>query len=90
MANEGAGTVAAWAPHLDAWRITLTPAALLDSLTIVMIVSGAKKADAVWEAIEAPEDVRRYPAQLLRRAGDRVEWFMDAPAAARLRGAPRA
>ena len=26
-------------------------------------------------------DVARYPAQLLREAGDRVEWIVDAAAA---------
>jgi 6-phosphogluconolactonase len=75
---------AVWAAHLHAWRITLTPAALLDARVIVMIVAGASKADAVDAALEAPPDVARYPAQLLRAAGDRLEWFMDTGAAARI------
>jgi 6-phosphogluconolactonase len=79
-----------WVPALDAWRITLTPPALLDSRLILMLVAGPNKADAVEQAIEGAVDVARYPAQLLRAAADRVEWFMDAPAAARLRDAPRA
>jgi 6-phosphogluconolactonase len=77
-------------PELSAWRITMTPVALLDSAAIVVIADGASKADAVAAAIEGPLDVTRYPAQLLRDAGDRVEWIMDAGAAARLRVAPRA
>ena len=77
-------------PELSQWRITLTPAALLDSANIVMIASGASKAEAIAAAIEAPGDVERYPAQLLRDAGDRVEWIIDAAAAARLRAAPHA
>jgi 6-phosphogluconolactonase len=79
-----------WSPHLHAWRITLTPAALLDSAAIVMYVAGPNKADAVYDAIEAPLDVTHRPAQLLRQAAERVEWFMDAPAAGRLRDAPHA
>jgi len=79
---------AVWAPHLDAWRITLTPAAILDSRAILMIVAGAAKADAVWWAREGPEQIDRHPAQMLRRAQDRVDWFIDRPAAARLRDAP--
>lgn len=75
---------AVWAPHLNAWRITLTPAAILASQTIVMLVAGETKASAVHAAIEAPLDVVRHPAQLLREAGDRVEWLLDRPAAARL------
>ena len=77
-------------PELSQWRITMTPAALLDSADILMIASGASKADAVAAAIEASDDLERYPAQLLREAGDRVEWIIDAAAAARLRGAPSA
>lgn len=77
-------------PELSQWRITMTPNALLDSADIMMIASGASKADAIAAAIEAPADVHQYPAQLLREAGDRVEWIIDSAAAARLRGAPPA
>jgi 6-phosphogluconolactonase len=65
-------------------RITLTPPALLNSRSIVMLVSGRGKAAAVSNAIEGPLDVQRSPCQLLREAGDRVEWFVDREAAARL------
>jgi 6-phosphogluconolactonase len=75
--------------HLHAWRITLTPSALLDARALVVLVSGADKAAAVRAALNGPDDVRKWPAQLLRVAGDRVEWFIDS-AAARRRGAPRA
>ena len=78
---------AVWAEHLNAWRITLTPAALLDACAFVMLVSGSNKAAAVRAALDEPEDVTRRPAHILRAAGDRVEWFIDS-AAARLRGAP--
>lgn len=77
-------------PELSQWRITMTPAALLDAAHIIMIASGASKADAIEAAIERPLDVARYPAQLLRDAGDRVEWIIDSAASARLRGAPPA
>lgn len=75
---------AIWAPHLSAWRITLTPDAILDSRAIVVLVAGTGKADAVRAALDAPLDVKKYPAQLLRSAGDRVEWFVDRAAAERL------
>ena len=78
---------AVWAPHLGAWRITLTPPALLDARRIVMLVSGGKKADAVHAALERPTDAWRWPAHLLRHADDRVEWFLDRPAASRLTAA---
>lgn len=72
---------APWAPHLHAFRITLTPPALLDSRHTVMLVSGEKKAEAVAAAIEGPDDMRRWPVQLLRPQGDSLEWFIDRSAA---------
>jgi 6-phosphogluconolactonase len=80
---------APWAPHLDAYRITLTPPALLDARHIVMIVAGKQKADAVKAAIEAPANPERWPAQILRQADDRVEWLIDR-AAARALASPHA
>ena len=88
LVRSAPSVVAVWAPHLNAWRMTLTPATILASRAIVMFVAGPNKADAVRAALEAPVDVLRFPAQLLRHAGERVEWFMDAPAARRSHGAP--
>ena len=82
-ANEGRAA-AVWAPHLNVWRVTLTPEAILDSQAIVVLVAGTNKADAVHAALRAQLDVVTYPAQLLRTAGDRVEWFVDRSAAAHL------
>jgi 6-phosphogluconolactonase len=76
---------AVWAPHLNAWRITLTPPAILNARAILMLVAGAAKADAVHAALEAPLDVAQYPAQLLRRADARVEWFVDRGASSKLK-----
>ena len=76
-----AKVAAVFAPHLDAWRITLTPPALLRSAAILMLVTGATKASAVAQAIDAPADMTRYPGQLLRDADDRVEWIIDTAAA---------
>jgi 6-phosphogluconolactonase len=72
---------ALWVQHLRAWRMTLTPSALLDARAILVIVSGAAKAAAVRAALDLPEDIDRWPAQLLRSADERVEWMMDRAAA---------
>lgn len=69
-------------------RITLTPTTLLDARRILVIVSGADKADAVHAAFSRPENVTRWPAQILRLAGDRVEWLMDSAADGRSRAVP--
>ena len=75
---------AVWAQHLRASRITLTPAAILNARSIVVLASGAAKAAAVEAAIEKPLNVHRWPAQLLREAGTRVTWMVDEAAAALL------
>jgi 6-phosphogluconolactonase len=75
---------AVWAPHLGVWRITVIPEAILDSRTIVVLVAGGNKAAAVRAAIEGLPDVKTFPAQLLRAANDRVEWFLDRAAASRV------
>jgi 6-phosphogluconolactonase len=80
---------APWVSHLDAYRITLTPPALLTSAHILMLVSGAAKARAVAAAFEEPSDPGRFPVHVLRPAGDRVEWFTDRVAAQGL-SSPRA
>ena len=80
----GRRVAAVWAAHLKAWRITLTPDTLLDAAAIVVLVAGVNKAAAVHAALNAPLDVNRCPAQLLRAADDRVEWLLDRSAAALL------
>jgi 6-phosphogluconolactonase len=65
-------------------RITLTPEAILDSRAILVVVAGETKADAVQAALTAGERVAQWPAQMLRRGTDRVEWYLDRAAAARL------
>jgi 6-phosphogluconolactonase len=62
-------------------RITLTPPAILDARVILMIVSGAAKKEAVHAALNAPDDVARWPVHVLRAAADRVEWLADEAAA---------
>jgi 6-phosphogluconolactonase len=77
-------TAAVWAETLRRWRVTLTPRALLDASAILMLTAGGTKADAVKAVLQGSDDLARWPAQLLRHAGDRVEWWMDRAAAARL------
>lgn len=82
--GNDARVAAIWASHLNAWRITLTPAALVDAHAILVLASGSMKAEAVRAALELPEDLARWPGQLLRTAGERVEWVVDREAASQL------
>jgi 6-phosphogluconolactonase len=81
LTEERRRAAAAWAPHLKAYRISLTPPALLGSKHVVVLVAGAAKARAVAAAFDKAVNVERYPVHLLREAGDRVEWFIDRAAA---------
>lgn len=72
---------APWVPALDTQRLTLTPAALLRTRSLVVLVTGAGKAATVREVLEGPLDLSRLPAQCLRAAHVPVTWCLDAAAA---------
>lgn len=72
---------AVWAGHLQAWRITLRPTAILDAEAIVVLVAGIAKAGAVHAALERQADPALVPAHLLREADPRTEWLLDREAA---------
>lgn len=67
-------------PHVA--RVTLNPAIVTVAREVLVVAHGAAKA-AVLGTIFGPElDVRRWPAQLARRAG--ATWILDEAAAANL------
>ena len=71
-------------PSVNQWRITLTPTAVLSAHSILVLAAGAEKAGAVAAAIQGEGDIQNHPAQLLREAGERVEWIVDEAAARQL------
>jgi 6-phosphogluconolactonase len=75
------GAAAVWVPHLKAYRISLTPTAILSAKHILVMVAGSGKASAVAAALDRPTNTERYPVHLLREAEPRVEWFIDRAAA---------
>lgn len=70
------------APHVP--RVSLSPRFLTASRLPIAVLLGARKADIAARVLAGPRDVRRYPAQLARRAG--AAWFLDQAAAV---GLPR-
>jgi 6-phosphogluconolactonase/glucosamine-6-phosphate isomerase/deaminase len=71
-------------PHVA--RVTLNPALLTVARHVITVVHGAAKAAVIGEVFGAERDVRRWPAQLARRAG--ATWILDAAAASGLPGRP--
>ena len=65
-----------WAPHPQAWRMTLTFPVLNAARAVIFAVEGANKADAIRRIREGGSGL---PAE--RVSGEQVEWIIDAAAA---------
>ncbi|HEX4384207.1 MAG TPA: 6-phosphogluconolactonase [Myxococcales bacterium] len=65
-------------------RLTLTPFTVITARTVVLQVTGAKKADMLARALKGPEDLVGCPAQWLRKASGRVVVVCDAESASKL------
>lgn len=64
--------------------ITVGVGTLLEARNIVLIVSGASKADVLYRSLRGPQ-TPEVPASFLQRAADRLTVIADEAAAARLR-----
>ena len=56
---------------------------------VLALVSGASKAATLADVLEGPLEPERLPAQRIRERAGRVDWFVDAAAASRLRAGER-
>lgn len=57
-------------------RITLTPAIVNRSASVVFLVTGKKKAKVLQEIIEEPSS-GKYPAQLIQPENGELHWFVN-------------
>jgi 6-phosphogluconolactonase len=71
--------------HGKTTRLTLTFAAINAARYVRFLVAGADKAERVRVVLEGPPG--RYPAQGVQPHDGELAWFLDAAAAAQLRGA---
>ena len=76
--------LAPWVEKFQAHRITLSLPVLNQALLVVLMVSGAAKADVLHAVLEGPERPDALPAQAVRPSNGRVLWLVDRPAAAKL------
>ena len=74
--------VANYVPKLDAWRLTVTPALIAAAHHVIVIVTGAGKAEVVAEAIHGEAD--RHPVQSVGHCRGEVTWLLDEAAASAL------
>jgi glucosamine-6-phosphate deaminase len=63
--------------------ITVGVGTLLEARNLVLIVSGASKADVLYESLHGPQ-TPQVPASFLQRAPEKLTVITDEPAAARL------
>jgi 6-phosphogluconolactonase len=86
LIDDRTGLAAAvFVEKLNSHRVTLLPAVLLAAKHTVMLVAGADKAQPLADVLYAPHDPQLFPCQLAERDGCEVVWFLDTPAAAKLR-----
>ena len=64
------------------YRITFTAPLINAARSIVFLVYGSSKAEAVHHILEGEENMIAYPAQLIRPEDGELLWFMDEAAAA--------
>ena len=66
------------------WRLTLTSSVFNRSKSVVLLVTGKKKAQTVKEVLHGPFNPELLPAQVLRKAEGEVTWYLDEGAASAL------
>jgi 6-phosphogluconolactonase len=75
-------------PQLATHRLTMTAALLNRARTVVFLVTGAAKAQALAGVLEGPSDPHRLPSQLIQPRAGKLVWLLDREAAGRLRKIP--
>lgn len=67
------------------YRITMTAPLINNAYNIAFLVYGEGKAEAVYHVIEDKVDINNFPAQLIKPDKGELLWFLDEPAAAKLK-----
>lgn len=80
--------IAHYVEKLNAWRITLTPAAINAPHDVMFLVVGSSKASALKQVLEGEKQPDVYPAQIVNPFLGRVYWFVDVSAASLLEKTP--
>ena len=65
-------------------RVTMTPRIFNAARSVLFMVAGTEKAEALAHVLEDASDPQRWPAQMIQPTSGDLLWFVDAAAAARL------
>jgi 6-phosphogluconolactonase len=69
--------VANWVPKFNTHRITLTPVVLNNASSIIFLVTGEEKAEALRAVLQGEYEPEHFPAQLMRPTNGRLLWLVD-------------
>jgi len=75
---------AVWVPKFQTSRVTLTAPLLNHAASVLFLVSGKDKAEALRAVLQGEFQPRRYPAQLIRPEQGNLTWLADRDAASLL------
>jgi 6-phosphogluconolactonase len=67
------------------FRITLMPAVVNKASSIIFLVTGNEKSQALQKVLEGPFEPFDYPSQLIKPLSTELRWFVDNNAASALR-----
>jgi 6-phosphogluconolactonase len=81
LAEKDHRCVANFVPRLDVWRITLSAPFINKSRQVMVLVSGAGKAQRLDQVLNGPRDPDNLPIQMIQPVSGRMLWLMDAAAA---------
>lgn len=88
LKDTDAGIKSVYVSQQGVNRITMNAPLINQAKNIAFLVTGEKKADAVFHVVQEKEEQEDpsafYPARLIRR-DDSVNWFLDTAAASRLK-----
>jgi len=71
--------------EVEMYRVTFTAPLINLAHTIVFLVYGAAKAEAVHHVLEDSLDIEEYPAQLVRPGKGELYWYLDEAAAKKIK-----
>jgi 6-phosphogluconolactonase len=75
---------AVWVERMHTWRVTLTYPVFNHARHVIVLVSGADKADMLAQVLDGPRDPHVRPIQGIDPVDGRVRFLVDEAAAARL------
>lgn len=80
--------VPVYVERLKSWRITLTLPVLNNAHSVVFLVAGSNKAEALKEILGRDESAINYPAYLIKPDNGSLTWLIDNDAASQILASP--